>query len=197
MSDRDEQADAAYAFVYRGHLAKQALGRAGYVENHDELDLGKIEKALCVELLDGEYVSRARRMAVVYVAIAAFENSLRKLVASTLREEVGEEWWETCVSDRIKKKALKRKQDEEKFRWHAQRGDNLLAYTDLPDLASVFLNNQGHFADLLEAEFEWVKQILHIMEKSRNVIMHSGELDMEDIVRLGINIRDWNRQVGL
>jgi hypothetical protein len=34
------------------------------------------------------------------------------------------------------------------------------------------------------------------MERSRNVIMHSGELPKGDIERLGTNLRDWMRQTG-
>ena len=40
------------------------------------------------------------------------------------------------------------------------------------------------------------KEIFTTLEKSRNVIMHSGELGERDIERIGINIRDWISQVG-
>jgi hypothetical protein len=34
------------------------------------------------------------------------------------------------------------------------------------------------------------------LERSRNVIMHSGDLDQQDVERIGIHIRDWVKQVG-
>lgn len=40
------------------------------------------------------------------------------------------------------------------------------------------------------------ERIFTTLEKSRNVIMHSGELGERDIERIGINIRDWISQVG-
>lgn len=43
---------------------------------------------------------------------------------------------------------------------------------------------------------EWARGIFDAVERSRNVIMHSGLLDLEDIERVGMNIRDWVRQVG-
>jgi hypothetical protein len=43
---------------------------------------------------------------------------------------------------------------------------------------------------------EWVKAVFEAIERSRNVIMHSGTLGREDIERVGMNIRDWVRQVG-
>jgi hypothetical protein len=43
---------------------------------------------------------------------------------------------------------------------------------------------------------EWAGSIFDAVERSRNVIMHSGTVDDEDIARVGINIRDWVKQVG-
>ena len=40
------------------------------------------------------------------------------------------------------------------------------------------------------------RQIFQTIERSRNVIMHSGELGRRDIERIGTNIRDWINQVG-
>jgi hypothetical protein len=42
---------------------------------------------------------------------------------------------------------------------------------------------------------EWVKTLFEDLEKSRNVIMHSGILDEYDIARVGMNIRDWLHQI--
>ena len=38
--------------------------------------------------------------------------------------------------------------------------------------------------------------LLAILERSRNVVMHGGELGLQDIERIGGNIRDWVRQAG-
>lgn len=43
---------------------------------------------------------------------------------------------------------------------------------------------------------EWAGSIFDAVERSRNVIMHSGTVDDEDIARVGITIRDWVKQVG-
>jgi hypothetical protein len=43
---------------------------------------------------------------------------------------------------------------------------------------------------------EWSKTLLGGLEKSRNIVMHGGQLDLEDVERVGMNIRDWVRQVG-
>lgn len=53
--------------------------------------------------------------------------------------------------------------------------------------------------DLFEVHIvsiDWARQIFQTIERSRNVIMHSGELGRRDIERIGTNIRDWINQVG-
>jgi len=52
------------------------------------------------------------------------------------------------------------------------------------------------FFEVHIVSLEWAKQIFTTLEKSRNVIMHSGEPGDRDIERTGINIRDRLSQVG-
>jgi hypothetical protein len=88
-----------------------------------------------------------------------------------------------------------RQADEEKHRFHTQRGDSPNNYTDLPDLLNLIRANWAHFEAFFPSP-EWVKSIFDAIERSRNVIMHSGTLEAADIERVGINIRDWIKQVG-
>jgi hypothetical protein len=43
---------------------------------------------------------------------------------------------------------------------------------------------------------DWTGSVFDSVERSRNVIMHSGNLGPRDIERVGIHIRDWITQVG-
>jgi len=133
-------------------------------------------------------------MASVYAAIAAFENSARDLVARTLAEKKSEAWWDSSVSEKIKKKANARIEEERKVRWHTQRGSEPINYCDFGDLANIVTQNWEQFSDLL-LDQPWVINIFDTLERSRNVIMHSGELDPEDVARIGVLIRDWVKQV--
>jgi predicted oxidoreductase (fatty acid repression mutant protein) len=112
-----------------------------------------------------------------------------------LSDEKGETWWDTSVSENIRKRAESRKSQEDKIRWHTSRGQSLIYYTELGDLVSILQNNWELFEDYLHS-FEWAKNIIVTLEKSRNVIMHGGQLDMTDIERIGTSIRDWVRQIG-
>ena len=63
-------------------------------------------------------------------------------------------------------------------------------------MASIMNNNLELFSDHI-VSIEWARNIISTIERSRNVIMHSGELSPRDIERIGINIRDWISQVGV
>ena len=88
-----------------------------------------------------------------------------------------------------------RKAEEDKIKWHTHRGTSMINYVDFADLANIMGQNYDLF-EVHIVSLEWAKQIFTTLEKSRNVIMHSGELGERDIERIGINIRDWISQVG-
>lgn len=190
--------DKLYAFIMRGELTKVALEKTEVLSRHSSSDLLSQEymKSLSLDLLDDECVNSAKIMATVYTAIAAFENMVRKFVVKVLLEHNGENWWEQCVSDKIRKSAESRKNDEEKIKWHTQRGLSMINYVDFGDLASIMSQNYELF-EVHIVSIEWARQIFSTLERSRNIIMHSGELGKRDIERIGTNIRDWISQVGV
>lgn len=187
-----------YSFIMRGELTKIALTKAGTVSRHSSSDIISHEyiKSLSLDLLNDDLINSAKQMATVYTAIAAFENTIRQFVVKILIENKGENWWQESVSDKIRTKAESRKREEEKIRWHTPRGDSLINYTEFGDLASIMAQNLELFEDYI-VSIEWARQIFNTLERSRNVIMHSGELGKRDIERIGTNIRDWINQVGI
>lgn len=189
--------DSMYSFVMRGELTKAALEKTEVLDRHSVSDamFQQNIKSLSWDLLDEERLNQAMLMATVYTAIAAFENMVRDFVAKILLEDRGENWWESSVSEKIRNKAESRKREEEKIKWHSPRGISLLNYTEFGDLASIMSNNYELFEDYI-VSIDWARQIITTLERSRNVIMHSGELGRRDIERVGTNIRDWVNQVG-
>lgn len=191
-----ESTSRLYEFVYRGVLAEEALDSQGR-QNRRLLNIGdeEIAKALSIDVLDDVHVANAKATAIVYTAIAAFENSVRALVIKTLMEKYKEEWWEKGASNGIRERAQKRMEEEQSAKWHAQRGQDPINYTTFGDLKNIMQNNWDAFQDLI-GSLPWASGIFDVIERSRNVIMHSGMLEKEDIERLGVNIRDWVKQVG-
>jgi hypothetical protein len=185
----------AYQFVFRGLLTEEALDRAGrrVRDISGTLDREYAEK-LSVELLDDELVAAARRMATVYTAIAAFENSARDLVASTMLEAKGDEWWRGVKAE-IRNRAETRVENEARHKFHSPRGDAPLNYTELKDLMNIIRANWEAFEAFLPSA-DWTASVFDAVERSRNVIMHSGQLGPRDVERVGIHLRDWVTQVG-
>lgn len=191
------QLSALYDFVYRGQLADAALDAAGRRNGFKPLiELGDISQALSMELYDEDYIGPARSMSLVYTAISAFENSVRRFVYKVLIDKYQENWWEQGVSSKIRTFAEGRRDEEEKTKWHGVRGDDLLSYTELGHLPNIMQQNWEEFEPSVR-RIDWATSIFSTLERSRNVIMHSGVLAMPDIERLGILMRDWNAQVGL
>ena len=193
----NSNASRLYDFVYRGHLAEEALDAAGRKSRRlAEFESAETARVLSLDLLDDQHVDDARAMSNVYVAIAAFENSVRALISSVLLEQVGENWWDSCVSEKIRTRADQKIQEENKIRWHVQRGADPINYTLMGDLVSILRQNWMHFEPYIPT-IEWAAGLMDVIERSRNVIMHSGNLSRTDVERIGIYIRDWIKQVGV
>lgn len=191
--------DDLYSFVFRGVLAGVALDKVGHTSRERFSDKWEAEtsRRLGLPLLDEDLVSRSRKMALVYIAICSFENSVREFVSKKLLEEKGKNWWETSANSEIRKKVKDRSKSESGIRWLTPRGGSMIYYTDFGDLFSIIShpNNWGYF-EVHIGNKDWAQQIIFTLEKSRNIIMHSGELAQTDIERVGMYIRDWITQVG-
>ncbi len=135
-------------------------------------------------------------MSTVYTAIATFEMSVRRFVKKVLMDTYGEDWWEKGVSEKIRKFVDGRRTDEEKVKWHGVRGDDLLSYSELGHLPQIMQQNWQLF-EAYVPRVDWATSLFATLERSRNVIMHSGSLALPDVERIGMNIRDWNKQVAL
>jgi len=71
----------------------------------------------------------------------------------------------------------------------------MINYIEFGDLVSIMQQNFELF-EVHIVSIDWARQIIQTLERSRNVIMHSGQLSKKDIERIGTNIRDWISQVG-
>lgn len=190
-----------YSFVFRGTLAEEALDKEGRLKYSPEAIYfsEEVAKKLFLHEIDEKYVQQSKSMITVFTAITAFENATREFVYSILFDAYKNDWWEKGVQSGIKEKAETRKETESKIKWHISRGDAMMSFLEFGDLPKIICsqNNWQFFEPYFSFNGapEWIKSIFSDLEKSRNVIMHSGIFDDFDIARVGLNIRDWLHQI--
>ena len=190
-----------YSFVFRGALAEESLDKEGRLKYSPEAIYFSedIAKKLFLHEIDEKYVQQSKSMITVFTAITAFENATREFVYAILLDAYKTEWWEKGVQANIKDKAEKRKENESKIKWHISRGDAMMSFLEFGDLPKIMCSQENwqYFEPYFSfsGSQEWIRSIFGDIEKSRNIIMHSGILDDFDIARVGLNIRDWLHQI--
>ena len=190
-----------YSFAFRGLLVEEALDKNGRLRYSPEAMYysEEIAKKLFLKEIDEKYVQQSKSMITVFAAITAFENATREFVYSVLLGEHKNDWWIKGIQTGIKEKAESRRDAENKVKWHVNRGDAMMSYLEFGHLPKIITSENNW--KLFEVYFgfangkDWVKALFEDLEKSRNVIMHSGVLDEYDITRVGMNIRDWLHQI--
>lgn len=186
-----------YSYVFRALITEESLDKAGR-KNRLKIvnaDLGSRMSQLGIVDMDEDLVSFAKDSSIIYIAIHAFENTVRSFVTKKLQEVHGTGWWEKSVKKEVRTRAENRRDVEQTIRWHSARGENLIDYTEFGDLVSIIAGNWTLFEPHITS-VDWAKEIIGTIEKSRNVIMHGGVLKETDAERVGVYIRDWLRQVG-
>lgn len=168
-------------------LAKEGID-VGIVSKNEE---AKIEENDFSPIL----LNRARNMSKVYEVFFCLENAVRDLIEERLSERKGQDWWDTCVPEKVKKAANELRTKEEKNKYHAQRSSSLIGYTMFGNLSQIIIYNWDNFSDLFPDQ-HWVSSRFNDLELSRNIIMHTGFLPEIEIGRIESITRDWIRQVG-
>ena len=199
MNPLESKENKIAGFIYKAQVLQESVNDLSMPKaNKSELSFESVSKKVSLSYFDSSLVDNAKKMSAVYIAIASFENMLRGIVVEKLLIEKGENWWNSdAISSDIRRKADRKLVDEKQNRWHTPRGISPIYFTELKDLVSIICKAQNwEFFEDLFGDPDWVRHSIKSLERSRNVIMHSGQLTLEDIERVGIVIRDWIRQVG-
>lgn len=138
---------------------------------------------------------QALEMSSVYSLIYCIENTLRNFVVDRLSERVGLDWWDKCVSKKIKDAAQKLKTSEEKNKYHSSRGDSLIQYTMMDNIAQIIIGNWDEFSDIVPNQ-AWIVSRMDDLTMCRNVIAHTGVLPQYEIERIESIARDFISQLG-
>lgn len=159
------------------------------------ISIGK--KVIEAFLLPPNLAKEAERMADVYPDIYVFENTLRYVVMSVLKQRHGENWWykSNIVSNRIRKEVEKRKKKEGKNRWHSVRGTHEVFYTNFGDLSSIIATNWNDFKTIFP-DLNWIQSRMYEIEQSRNIIAHNNPLPTREVNRIKLYYGDLKKQLG-
>jgi hypothetical protein len=190
--------DKLKKFVFDGILAAkdvQDVARSIQTET-DLIRLATLEEATDPAWYAQDLVAAAHRCAPVYYRLFLFENKVRRLFETVLTEAKGPDWFNsTAVESRIRESARNRMEEEGAARFHGRRGGRLLSYVMLNDLGKIIDDNWKEFEDVLYRR-DWVKGKFEDLRLTRNAVAHMADVGDDDLERLDVILRDWNRQVG-
>ncbi len=171
-----------------------------------ERDLDKVEKDHRIDLQrseaddkDEEYYpqldfalrTEASEMGRHYELFYCLEKSIRKLIADTFRDAVGENWWDTHVPQPVKDNVQKNMQREIDS-GVTLRSEQEIDFTTFGELGEIVRNNWSHFDTMFSSEKAFTK-IMTSLNMLRGPIAHCCPLAADEIVRLKLAVKDWFR----
>ena len=148
-------------------------------------------------LLTEKTLLEAKNMAEkVYPLLYLFENSVREMIIRIMRHAYGNNWWDADmkVSKDIKDTVKDRLAKETNNPWHGRRGAHPIYYTDLEHLGQIVKNNWPLFKQVLPSQ-EWFGQRVKEISQSRNPVAHMNPLAKEDVERIKVYTRDWEKLI--
>lgn len=184
--------DQLFIFGTKNLLLENALKKleeSGIEIGH--LQTLKKDELVDTELFEHEILKRAKRMADFYVLYFSIENSVRKMIKGVLSEKYGENWWNVKIPQGVKDH-VKEIQREEKESAMSIRSEDPLDYTGFGELIDIFNSNWVDFSNILRS-MKSVEETLSPLNKIRNIIAHSCDLNDDEILRFELLIKDWLR----
>jgi len=108
-----------------------------------------------------------------YRGLYAIENILRVIVHSVLTAQVGPNWWEFAVDDRLRQKARGVRESYASLLGRAPAGRHDLYFTFLPDLNKILRPNSHLFLPAVPDIDEWMVRIERL-RLPRNMVGHAN-----------------------
>lgn len=188
---------ALLVFGMRNQLLEHELDR---VENDFAIDLGRgFQRELNRDdayypQIESDIRREAASMAPHYEVFYSLEKTVRALVADTLSEEDGDDWWETRVAPQVRKDAEDRQQREVDTGITPRSGDPI-DFTTFGELGQIITSNWDVFEQTF-ASRKAVERVTANLNTLRAPIAHCSPLADDEVVRLRLSVRDWFRLQG-
>lgn len=136
--------------------------------------------------------AEAASMSGHYETFYCLEKTIRALVAASLEDSEGEEWWNSArVPQNIKNEVTSRIQ-KELDSGVTRRSSEELDYTTFGELSIIITSNWDVFGSLFDSR-KAVERVMASLNTLRGPIAHCTPLAEDEIVRLQLTVRDWFR----
>jgi len=171
-----------------------------------ERDLDKVEQSLKIDLQrksqeqsdEGYYPQfahalrqEASAMGKHYEVFYCLEKTIRKLIAETLASQHGENWWATSVPEPIRNNVRDNMQ-RELDSGVTLRSEEEIDFTTFGELGEIVRGNWNDFDTIFSSQKAFTK-IMTSLNILRAPIAHCCPLSEDEILRLGLAVRDWFR----
>lgn len=130
-----------------------------------------------------------RRMANAYITLYRLENQLRAFIKEKMEKVHGPEWWKNKVTSKIQGKCKRRKEVEEKSKWHEVKEAHPLWYTTFEEIQHIIQKNWDVFNEHFGKQQGIISRLFEL-EIPRNTIAHNRILEMSEFERLNMFSRD-------
>lgn len=180
-----------------GMTTLQISSSMSRIERKFGIDLGhnvgkpKSRKTEEYEQFEANLRGEAERMSEFYEVFYCLENSIRKLVADTMVEAEGSDWWNGKRVDekRIREQANGRRRREIDS-GITPRSDQLIDYTTFGELSQLITDNWELFDPVFRSKTA-VSNVSNQLNLLRGPIAHCNPIDELEQDRLNLAVRTW------
>jgi len=142
-----------------------------------------------------EIRSEADGMSRHYEVFYCLENAIRKLIAEALAESEGAGWWDGGKIPEPIVKEVRDRIQRETDSGVTRRSDASIDYTTLGELSVIITSNWGLFSTILSSR-RAVERVMSNLNVLRGPIAHCSPLSEDEVLRLGLAVKDWFRMIG-
>lgn len=169
------------------------------IQEELQLDLGKKSKnrsnPVDIRLEFGvEIRNDSEIMSKYYAIFYCMERQAREIVQDVLSERHGVDWWNSAISDEIKREVAKRIQAELESGM-ALRSTEPVDYTTFGELGSIIEANWSDFDDIFNNNRKATKKLFSQLNQIRGPIAHNSKFVQNEGQRFNLAIADWLRLV--
>ncbi len=144
----------------------------------------KMSKGLSIEWLQNtifqDYTDDYRQ-GIAKRRISELENGLRLLICSVLTETQGSDWWNVCVSNKVKQSKEEMYESAEGI--SCKDGDTLIYYTYLLELRKIIVSNWSEFVTVFASQKQF-SDLLEQLNLIRREEAHNRVISDDDLSEL-------------